>query len=324
MPSRQGPGVYVTEVSSGIRIVIGADTSTPAFIGLTFGDGTEKGRSAPVRIGSWAEFDQQFMVRQGAGLLDGLKKAAKLGDDAVRGALSAATGGSISSVAAPDRLDEVERYLPLAEAVRGFFDNGGSPCYVVPVAVEDDQYASLLAAIEGDAEAGTGLAGLEQIHDVQMVAAPDAAVWATTLDDLAACAQLLTAHCVKMANRVAILDTLATQTPQDLADGLDLGLTGRRSRTVRCTTRGCRYPDWTAAPARCRPAATSPESGPAPTEIGACSRPPRTRLSKGSRAWPASSRTTKWDHSRLRDQLHAHLPRSRASGLGCPDARAEG
>ncbi|KPH99343.1 hypothetical protein OV450_5281 [Actinobacteria bacterium OV450] len=48
------PGVYVEDISSGIRTIPGAETSTPAFIGLT------ARTSAPKLVHSWDEFEESF------------------------------------------------------------------------------------------------------------------------------------------------------------------------------------------------------------------------------------------------------------------------
>ncbi|WP_438490777.1 phage tail sheath family protein [Streptomyces sp. S186] len=214
------PGVYVDEVPSGVRVVTGAGTSTPAFLGLTY-RGDDPDSDSPQLVRSWQEFHDRYATDGSVGLFDELKKAVRLGEDVMRGAWSAVTGGEApSDLRTPDPGDELERFLPLAEAVHGFFANGGASCYVVPLVVEDNEFASLLRALEG------GLEALESVHDVQMVAAPDIAVWATSTGDLGACARKLAAHCLKMRNRVSILDTLSTHTPVDLAEGLDLGLDG--------------------------------------------------------------------------------------------------
>ncbi|WDO11319.1 phage tail sheath subtilisin-like domain-containing protein (plasmid) [Streptomyces murinus] len=51
------PGVYVKDVPSGIRSVVGAGTSTPAFIGFT----AQKETDGPIPVHSWTEFSQKFV-----------------------------------------------------------------------------------------------------------------------------------------------------------------------------------------------------------------------------------------------------------------------
>ena len=51
MPSVTYPGVYVQEISSGVRPIEVASTSTAAFVGLT-----ERGPDEATRVTSWTEF----------------------------------------------------------------------------------------------------------------------------------------------------------------------------------------------------------------------------------------------------------------------------
>ena len=82
---------------------------------------------------------------------------------------------------------------PLASAVFGFFDNGGRRCYVVNVGPGND--------IVGDARRRTGLAALEAIDEIAIVAAPGYAD--------AGSYDALLSHCERMGDRVAILDSPA-------------------------------------------------------------------------------------------------------------------
>jgi uncharacterized protein len=79
---------------------------------------------------------------------------------------------------------------PLARAVFGFFDNGGGRCYVVNVGPG--------AAIGGSGRGRSGLAVLEAIDEVAIVAAPGYAD--------AVSYEALLSHCERMGDRVAILD----------------------------------------------------------------------------------------------------------------------
>ena len=78
---------------------------------------------------------------------------------------------------------------PLSLAVHGFFQNGGRRCYVVNVGE---------GSLVGSGRARGGIAVLEEIDDISIVAAPgytDAASYDTVLS-----------HCEKRKDRVAILD----------------------------------------------------------------------------------------------------------------------
>jgi uncharacterized protein len=81
---------------------------------------------------------------------------------------------------------------PLSNAVYGFFQNGGSRCYVVALA--DGK------SITGKGKTPAGLDLLEQVDEVAIVAAPG-------YNDAASYEALLT-HCEMMGDRVAILDSV--------------------------------------------------------------------------------------------------------------------
>ncbi len=80
---------------------------------------------------------------------------------------------------------------PLSHAVRGFFDNGGSLCYVVNI---------------GDGALVAGLEALATIDEIAIVAAPGY-IGADAYD-------ALLSHCENLQDRVAILDT--PETVEDL------------------------------------------------------------------------------------------------------------
>lgn len=79
---------------------------------------------------------------------------------------------------------------PLASAVFGFFQNGGSRCYVVNIGQD--------TTIAGGAGARRGLPLLEEVDEVAIVAAPG-------YTDASSHDALLS-HCEKLKDRVAILD----------------------------------------------------------------------------------------------------------------------
>ncbi|WKX71082.1 phage tail sheath subtilisin-like domain-containing protein [Streptomyces sp. XD-27] len=197
----RAPGVYIQGIGSGLRTVQAAGTSTAAFLGFTPQDGAHEPDSyAPRLVRSWKEYTDCFATTQkGTSLFEELGEPVRHGEDAVLG-----------------------QGLALSEAVRGFFVNGGSSCYIVPLHTDDDGFSSFVAALEGDAADETGLRGLEKVSEVAMVICPDLASMATTDQELAEGAQKIAAHCAKMQNRVAILDTRhdPSGTPMDRAPEL--------------------------------------------------------------------------------------------------------
>ncbi|MEU7133402.1 phage tail sheath subtilisin-like domain-containing protein, partial [Streptomyces sp. NPDC046261] len=100
------------------------------------------------------------------------------------------------------------RKYALAEAVYGFFANGGTKCYVVPL----DPGIALGTAVDD------GLTGLETVPDVHMVAVPD--LWTKSQDAAAARPVIASviAHCVKMRNRLAITEPPPGKKPSEAVD----------------------------------------------------------------------------------------------------------
>jgi len=82
----------------------------------------------------------------------------------------------------------------LAHAVRGFFANGGSACYVLRLDHRLGPEETLREA----------LAALEQIDDVDLVCAPDVA--RPPLGDVAAMQNAVLQHCDRLGDRFAVLD----------------------------------------------------------------------------------------------------------------------
>ena len=101
----------------------------------------------------------------------------------------------------------------LGEAVRGFFDNGGERCVVVPWALEGDIAAATPEQWAASLEAC--LARLEGVEDVDLVCAPDAARAGASTAQLQC---RILKHCEKMRNRFAILDSRAEATPDQVLE----------------------------------------------------------------------------------------------------------
>jgi phage tail sheath protein FI len=168
MPTYSAPGVYVEEVPSAIKPIAGAGTSTAGFIGVT----------ADIKT-AW----------------DPLKRA---------GMPSRPTGEVYLQAAAlsPQPLNSWTEFTQkfgdiqasnqyLAHAVYGFFNNGGTRCWVCRMAGVDD--------------AAKALAQFEAIDEIAVVAAPlppDTAAAALNVVQKA-----LVDHCQRLEDRVAVLDS---------------------------------------------------------------------------------------------------------------------
>ncbi|QLE70506.1 phage tail sheath family protein [Streptomyces rectiverticillatus] len=100
----------------------------------------------------------------------------------------------------------------LAEAVYGFFANGGTSCYVLRL----DHAQDLAAQVDGDPVKRTGLAGLKTVPEVTMVAVPD--LWSKGADAATGAAVIskVVGHCTTMRNRLALLEPPPGTAPGDV------------------------------------------------------------------------------------------------------------
>jgi hypothetical protein len=175
--SKRAPGVYVEQVPSGNAPIAGVGTSTAAFIGAIPDtvpnpdhDKTVTSAADPRSIPSFT------MPPVGDVLLITNFTEFK----AAFGNYSTDAGQSL-----------------LAHAVYGFFQNGGTRCYVTRVAApatDATKAVDLTAVSIADA-----LARLEPIDEIAIVAAPGLSGKGQYAD--------LIAHCQKMLTRFAVLDT---------------------------------------------------------------------------------------------------------------------
>jgi phage tail sheath protein FI len=125
MPS--APGVYVKEARTGTAPIAGVGTSTPVFIGIV--PSTGNGDPPPVKVefaSNFTEFKEKINVR-----VNGVDKK-----------WAAVTGG----------------LRHLLHAGYGFFQNGGTGCYVTIAANDSTDLERVLGVLEG--------------FEVQLVAAP--------------------------------------------------------------------------------------------------------------------------------------------------------
>src|SRR5437899_2321813 len=93
------PGVYVNFVPPSAQPIAGVGTSTAGFVGI--GSRPEVRDKGPILVTSWAQFRRTF-------------------------------GDPDAAAGTPEALAPADRVL--AHAVYGFFNNGGTRCYVSAVA----------------------------------------------------------------------------------------------------------------------------------------------------------------------------------------------
>jgi phage tail sheath protein FI len=176
MPSYSWPGVYVEEVPSAIKPIAGVGTSTAAFIGV----------SADI-AGAWDPKAKAGMPVNASG--DAYTQAAALTPKAVN--------SWTEFTRAFGDIQTANQYL--AQAVFGFYNNGGTRCWVTRIGT-------------GANDLTQALARLESVDEVAVVAAPLPPDTAQTA--LNAAQEALVTHCEKLQDRVAILDSA-----RDIADG---------------------------------------------------------------------------------------------------------
>jgi len=173
--STKAPGVYVEEVPSAIKPIAGVGTSTAGFIGV----------SAAI-TGVWDSKARTGMPAKP--------------DDSAYAQVAATPGTPSTPVAVNSWSEFIQKFgdvqtanQMLAHAVYGFFNNGGTRCWVVRVAAVGD----VIKAIDL----------FESIDEIAIVAAPIADEGDKPADARNAINSALVAHCQKMEDRVAILDS---------------------------------------------------------------------------------------------------------------------
>ena len=174
MPTYLTPGVYVEEVPSASKPIEGVATSVAAFVGLAPGGPI----NTPFQVSRWGQF-------------------AKVCGDSTESDNGPFMEGAF-----------------LAHAVRGFFDNGGTRCWVVRVG------GSTPRELGGDVEERSGLVSLAGIDEVTMVCMPDAMTVAGDGDEaeVTVLQRKLIAHCENAGNRMAILDCPPRLSPREVLD----------------------------------------------------------------------------------------------------------
>jgi phage tail sheath protein FI len=200
MPQYLSPGVYVEEVPSAIKAIAGVSTSTPGFIGVVPNKIHLVAKREPTATDpsttKFVDFNMPTAVETPV-LLTNWTQFTKAFGDIVGDASATATTDATPAVDAGHR--------NLAHAVYGFFNNGGSRCYV--------------ARIAGLTDIDDALRAFAAIDEIAIVAAPG------ILDD--AVRDKLVAHCAQTGDRFAILDgpetvtdlTTLTRTPADSPTG---------------------------------------------------------------------------------------------------------
>jgi len=199
MPQYLSPGVYVEEVPSSIKAIAGVSTSTPGFIGVVPNKIHLVAKQEPTAADPSTTKFVDFTVptpAETAVLITNWTQFTRAFGDLVGDAAAAESADTSPAVDAG--------HSRLAHAVYGFFNNGGSRCYV--------------ARVTSITDIDDALAAFAAIDEIALVAVPG------VTDD--AVRDKLVAHCAKAGDRFAILDG-----PQTVTDLTTLTRTAAESPT---------------------------------------------------------------------------------------------
>jgi phage tail sheath protein FI len=183
MPQYLSPGVYVEEVPSAVRPIAGVGTSTAGFIGVAPDTVTVPRRNP--------DFDPtQDVSRNNSPFVgDSLAVAAAAGEVRL-----CTTFGDFTRAFGEFSTDAGQSNL--AHAVYGFFNNGGSRCYVSRIAAAGD--------------VGTALTAFAAIDEIAIVAAPGIVTNAAR--------SAVVDHCTACEDRFGILDIAEAVETEGLLD----------------------------------------------------------------------------------------------------------
>lgn len=214
MPTYLSPGVYVEQVPPLARPIAGVGTSTPGFIGVIpdtvqLPARTQQGDAKSDIDRGFKFVDFKLPAAGEAHFVTNWSQYTKLFGDFVGDQATPATATANPAVNTGQR--------NLAHAVYGFFNNGGTGCYVARVAAEADLSKALDAFKRKD--------------DIAMVAAPGL----TGTTDYNA----LTTHCTDLKDRVALLDPVQSDAGTAFSSG---DFTSLENSTTDVTP-GLRPPD---------------------------------------------------------------------------------
>jgi len=181
------PGVYIDEVSSGVRPIESAGTSTAVFIGKTV-KGPE---GKPTLIFKWSDYDQFGGIRETVYKTD----------------------ASDNPVLDADGNPIVDYYQPndMGLAVYAFFLNGGGAAYIVNAGAGADSGTY-----------GGVFTSLEKVRDINIICLPGQAWGGAGTGD--AVIALAISHAEKMKNRMVIVDIDKNVSITDANDVEELAL----------------------------------------------------------------------------------------------------
>jgi hypothetical protein len=195
------PGVYIQEISTLPASIAPVATSIPAFVGYTSKrqkNGATLPANRPVRVSSYLEYKEIFgeSYPEDYGVI----------------LTGAADGSTVVTVT------DLANFSPyrMTYQVYMYFNNGGGPCYIVPVGGFVAGPNPAPASIDLG-ELIAGINALEEEDEPTLLVVPEAVVLSAT--DRKTIHDTLIAQCAKLQDRFALLDALHYDTQSVKHDG---------------------------------------------------------------------------------------------------------
>jgi phage tail sheath protein FI len=198
------PGVYIQEIPVIPSSIVSVPTAVPVFVGYTAQamEGIKSLHLVPWQIDSLLEYTQYF--------------GAALDEPGISVTIDAT---QMPPVAVPTVNETARSKYLMYYAVQNYFANGGGTCYILSVGAYST--ANMVINLSDFIDAsGFFRPELEKYTDITLVVCPDA-LGMPTAGNYYSLQSAVIAHCVKMQNRLAVMDvyrnTAANTWQQDVA-----------------------------------------------------------------------------------------------------------
>lgn len=196
------PGVYVQEISTLPASIAPVATAIPAFVGYTAKrekSGVTLPANKPVRVSSYLEYKEIF--------------GESYPEDYGLTLTLAADGSTVVAITDPTNFSPYR----MTYQVYMYFNNGGGPCYIVPVGSFVAGPNPAPASID-PGELIAGINSLEEEDEPTLLVVPEAVILSPT--DRKTINDTLITQCSKLQDRFALMDALhyGTQSVKDDGD----------------------------------------------------------------------------------------------------------
>ncbi|SFA75029.1 phage tail sheath family protein [Algoriphagus aquimarinus] len=184
------PGVYVQEISTLPASIAPVATAIPAFVGYTAKrqkNGETIPANKPVRVSSYLEYKEIF--------------GESYPEDYGVVLTAAADGSTIVTITDPTNFSPYR----MTYQVYMYFNNGGGPCYIVPVGGFVAGPNPAPASVD-PGELIAGINALEEEDEPTLLVVPEAVILSAT--DRKTIHETLITQCAKLQDRFALMDAL--------------------------------------------------------------------------------------------------------------------